>query len=168
MPEKTAQGWNCTVSEMAEITGLTRKTIHDAIAAGCPVVKQGKGGKGNPTIIRFYDCLQWRDAKRPSKDVERNQTKERLDAIRIARAELDLAERIGDLVHFSELLPYIRDKLVICRQLLCEIPKEMRERFGGEAGSYCDMRITQTLNTLGSGTGLGGIEEHARGITKSR
>jgi phage terminase Nu1 subunit (DNA packaging protein) len=168
MPEKTLKGWNCTIGELAEICGLTVKAIRDAVSAGCPVIKAGKTGKGNATVINVHDYLEWRSARRPNKDIGGNGTKERLDAIRIQRAELELAKATGDLIHFRELAPFVQDKLMGFRQALYQIPPEMRQQYGSEAGAFCEKRIRETLNHLAGGAGIGGIEEHARDIAKSR
>lgn len=161
MPEKTLKGWNCTISEMAEITGLTRKTIHDAILSGCPVVKQGKTGKGNATIINMNDYLRWRNTKQairekagPKGDGNSDDAnpRNRIAETKASIIELQLAEKRGDLFHFKDLMPYLKDKMVIFRQAGATLIEDVRDRFNNkEIGDFVEKKVIAMMNNLANG-----------------
>lgn len=149
MPEKTNRGWNCTVAEIAAGFGLTRKTVHDMVAAGLPVVISGKGGRGNPTVINLRDLYEWISGRKsPKNDGKLN----RLEEIRIERAELELAERRGDLVHADDFGPFVEDKFVEMRQTLVnDVVIAVRERCGNEAADIVYALNAAALNATARG-----------------
>lgn len=164
-----------TIPQLARLFGLSQKQIRDYVAEGLPVAIPGK--RPNPHQINTADFFHWciarRDAdnrlrKKSDSNSATDDVKEKLNGIRIQKAELELKKATGTLIDFRELVPFVQDKLLGFRQALYQIPPEMREQFGSSAGAFCERRIRETLNHLAGAAGLGGVEAHAREIAKPR
>lgn len=153
MAEKTARGYNCTVSELAEYTGLARKTIHDTIKNGCPVVETGTGGSGHATIINVYEFMMFREGRGRGQRSNDGDAKSQLDAIRIERAQLDLSERRGDLFNLSDWTPLVESAIVVARNRFNEISREIIDEFSdvariGQIGRAVQNKISAAINRM--------------------
>jgi phage terminase Nu1 subunit (DNA packaging protein) len=163
------RGKPLSTQEFAALMDVTSHQIREFINDGMPVYKLG--GKGKQHILSSADCISWlRQRKgnglvgRPPKEIDENDPKSRINAIKVERAEIDLAEKRGDLIHTADLSPFIDDKMVIMRGEFVQIPEEFREEFPeappiGRMVRWLNDRITGTLNRLA--TGLKGVPKEA-------
>ena len=154
-----ARGKAVSVPELAEILDLTPPRIRELITEGMPVFE--RGGKGISHILSTADCIYWymernkiiRRGNYPEipKEKEPNDQKTRITDTKIAIAELQLAEKRGDLFHFSNWLPFIKDKLVIFRQTMAAVVDKVRDRFGNETARFVEREIAVAMNNLSRG-----------------
>src|SRR4051812_29403577 len=138
--EKTAKGWNVTLSEFSEISGLTKKTLKDAVNGGCPTIKRGKAGKGTPTIINVNEYLRWREERRPKNGAD---PKQREHSARAELAELELAKRHGELVYVADIEPMTKQVFFELRTMMLEA----FEQFNGTQATGKEL-ITRILNQV--------------------
>jgi hypothetical protein len=130
------RGMAVSVVELGRLLDIVPGRIRELLAEGMPIHK--KGARGQPHVLSSADCIDWlierqkraNPVGRPpstAKEPEANSTKARIDAIRIEKAELDLAEKRGDLFHFDDLKPFIEDACVDLRVGLVGASEQFRE-----------------------------------------
>ena len=154
------RGLSLTVSELAQAWDLTDARIREFLREGMPIAIQSPK-KGQPHLLSLADCTEWRLDKskkagyvgRPPKEKVENDAKSQLDAIRIQKAELDLAERRGDLIHANIFVPYLDDKMVALRVALAALAQEVAEEFPdipgiGRVIRFIAKRIGEKLNSF--------------------
>lgn len=118
-----------------------------------------RGGPGKQHVLSTADCKDWvveraRKDYRGGKTAEKptDDTKSQINNIKLQRAQIELDERRGDLFHFSQLGPFIKDKLVNFRNAGMAVADRLRERFGPEVGKVAKAEITAMLNELSRDT----------------
>lgn len=128
--QQTDKGWLLTRAEFAQAFNITVKTVDDNIASGMPIAIKGKGGRGNPSFINLADARNWMLGKAErSNSQARQEAKSELDAIRLERARLELAEKRGDLIHMSDWQTIVEEDYVNTRNELARVSTEIREEY---------------------------------------
>lgn len=153
---KTPRGKSLSVPELAEILDVSNQRIHQLTREGMPVFERGHGKMGN--TFSSYDAIWWyieyeqkkrRGAAKENPDAP--DTKQRIADTKMAMAELQLAERRGDLFHFKDWIPFIKDKLVVFRQVMAQVVENIRDRHGNNIAKDVEREIARGLNALSQG-----------------
>lgn len=150
------RGKAITIIELAEFLDVSDQRIRQLMREGMPVFE--KGVKGKQTILSSRDTFWWyveyeQKKKRgaaPSNSAP-DDAKSRITETRAQMVELQLAERRGDLFHFSDWLPFIKDKLVVFRQAMQTVTENVRDRYGNEVAAFVDKQTTASVNSLSNG-----------------
>src|SRR5712691_9150336 len=105
-----------TIPQLSRLFRLSQKQIRDYVAEGCPVAIRGTAP--NPHRINpadfFHWCLAKRDAdnrlKKKASGGPIDQAKARSAAALAEKHELELLMMRGELFHFADLMPFLKDK----------------------------------------------------------
>lgn len=116
--------------ELAELFGVSPRTIRNWQADGMPVEGQRNGRK----IYEAADCISWRveqaraKARRAAADVEaeglptKQESQRRRAAVRAREAELDLAEREERIVDRAAFREVLSELLSVLRRAILNVP----------------------------------------------
>src|SRR5438105_813751 len=141
-----------TIPQLSRLLRLSQKQIRDYVAEGCPVAIPGKAPTPHQinTADFFHWCLAKRDAdnrlKKRANGGPVDEAKARSAAALAAKHEIELAIMRGDLFHFADLVPFLKDKMVGIRQAMISISQELRPRFGDELADAVHELTAQHLN----------------------
>lgn len=145
----------CSTSEIAEFLGVSYETVQNDIAKGAPISE--RGGKGKQHQIAAGEYVRWmvrRAAEREDGDLLN------YDAARTRKmnadaqvAELDLAERRGEVVEVGAVVSVVTDMLAEIKAKLLSIPSRLAHRLAAvgtreAAMEILEKEITGTLNEL--------------------
>jgi hypothetical protein len=119
-----------TVKQLAELIGVNTHTVRLYIENGMPVAENG--GKGIPHKIDMRDAWKW--AFETRNKGQRGRPKQageddRIQAIKIEMAEIELAKKRGDLFHLGDWVPLIEEALIAARQRFVNISGDFQSEF---------------------------------------
>jgi hypothetical protein len=143
------------------------RMLTDWMKAGMPGTA---GGRGIPGRFPIEEMVAWAkdnlDDLKPEGDeasllaLEMKRKKDRLQALAIEDREQDREERRGNILPRDEFSQFLRDAIVVARQQLLSLPKEL----AGLISDARQQRIFFNEATRATTTILGGLEaEFARG-----
>lgn len=142
--------------ELAKFLDVSDQRIRQLMREGMPVFE--KGIKGKQTILSSHDVFWWyveyeQKKKRGAAPSIPNadDSKQRINETRAQMVELQLAEKRGDLFHFSEYVPYIKNHMVNYRQTMGTVVENTRDKHGNAVARDVDGWISEALNIMGSG-----------------
>lgn len=107
---------------LAEIMGVTKKSISLWQAEGLPVAV--KGVRGKPNAYDTAEVITWFAARTAGKSLETQ--KDRLSRVQADRIEMEMATSRGHLVYAAEIAPAWAGIMVAVRQALLSIPASIR------------------------------------------
>lgn len=158
MSDDKPRGKPLTVIELAQLLDVSEQRVRQLTREGMPLFS--RGGNGIPNIYSSYYALWWyieyeqkkkRGAAPTISSNDPGDSKHRINETRAQMVELQLAEKRGDLFHFSDWGPYVKDKMVNYRQSMGTVVENTRDKFGNEAARAVDGWISEALNMMGSG-----------------
>lgn len=152
-------GRTVTKAELSEILGLSLPTIESMVRRGCPWKR--KGSKGRAYQFDTADVIAWRETRiREDRAAEREAqviNLERERALKTAAerrlAELELAQRSGELVHVDDVAARIESEYANVRARLLLIPTKLapriaRMRKAAEARAAIHAEVREALHEL--------------------
>lgn len=150
-----------TLAELVEILDVSPKAVRDMlISPSFPIHEKGRRGKSH--LFDTAAVINWlkererkRAAEKPNRD---NDGRDKLAAIKIQRAELELKRATGTLFDLNDWGPFIRDKMLAFRQSMDTVAINTREKFGSEVAKFVDKEITAAINAYHRG--LSGIPDN--------
>lgn len=155
-------------TEIANIFGVTARTITEWQAAGMPVAVQG--GPGVPGEYDSAACIRWQ-VEREVRKVQGESPKDRLARLQGDDLEMKLAHQRGKLIDTSTVEPAMRAAIVSARERICGEPARMAILLEGldRAGREAKLRglFDEVLVKLSNWQQVGtdGIEEdHGRAV----
>ncbi len=109
-------------TEIANIFGVTARTITEWQAAGMPVAVQG--GPGVPGEYDSAACIRWL-VEREVRKVQGENPKDRLARLQGDDLEMKLAHQRGKLIDTATVEPAMRAAIVSARERICGEPSRM-------------------------------------------
>jgi phage terminase Nu1 subunit (DNA packaging protein) len=116
-------------TEIAELFGVSARTITEWQAAGMPVAVLG-----GPGVSGEYDgpaCIRWL-VEREVRKVQGESPKDRLARLQGDELEMDLAERRGRLVEAGAVEPMMRAAIVSARERIRNEPARIAAALEGK------------------------------------
>jgi phage terminase Nu1 subunit (DNA packaging protein) len=111
--------------------GVAHETVRKWVAAGCPAVRKSDGSKGgagwqfsSADVIAWYAAREKASVKR-GEHVDLDEAKRRKLAAEAELAELDAAERRGDLVKIADVAAIVAEEYGACRSRLLGMPTKL-------------------------------------------
>ena len=102
---------------IADVLGVSAKTVVQWQEAGMPVLERGRPGV--PSIYESADCVRWCIDREVTKAVG-EKPKDRLDRVRAEAIEMDMAVKRGQLIAADAIEPRMRAAIVSARELLSQ------------------------------------------------
>lgn len=156
-------------TEIANIFGVTPRTITEWQAAGMPVAVQG--GPGVPGEYDSAACIRWQVEREVRKVQGPEAPKDRLARLQGDDLEMKLAHQRGKLIDTATVEPAMRAAIVSARERICGEPSRMAilleglDRAGREAKlrALFDEVLVKLSNWQQVGTDGDG-EAHGRAV----
>jgi phage terminase Nu1 subunit (DNA packaging protein) len=126
----------CTVPQLAALFRVTPKTVHTWVKDGLPVIKQGRQGAGNRTLIGLRAAVDWYFENEDG-DLDLSRERAMLAQSQRKRIDLDMRVRERELMPVSEALDHFGAILTDCRARLIQIPDAV--------GQFCDPKYAPVV-----------------------
>jgi phage terminase Nu1 subunit (DNA packaging protein) len=122
------------IEAFAQLIEVTVQSVRAWIGEGMPVAKHGRQGPGQGAVVRTADALVWflREKKHPA--VQRGEwdaQRTRLAAAQAEKAELDLAERRGELADLNTIAEELGKLFSVHRSQLLSVPTKLSPQLVG-------------------------------------
>jgi len=149
----------CSKARLAELLGLSLKTIDHMVRKGCPAHRNG--AKGKPWQFDVAAVARWREqqavanAPRP-KVVDLDALKAQKMQLDIEAAELELARQRGDVVAVESTEQLIDEVFSTLRSRFLQLPSKLaprviRAKSPAKAQTLLDIEVRQILEELSTG-----------------
>lgn len=139
-------------TQLAEIHGVTDRTVTDWQKAGMPVRALGGPGRGHENQYDVAACIEWR-IQRALAGAQVESAKERKDRLEGDRIELQLAKEAGLLVALEEIEPLWTSAILAAKSGLMEGVYRLKAELDAAYGVDVDValledHVAQTLARL--------------------
>lgn len=162
----------CNLNELAAHLDVTRQTVDRWLKAGCPYVTKADRDAGKEWELDLAAVVDWRKDREVEKAIGTasgatiDEAKRRKTAAEAELAELDLAERRGQVVAVAAVMKFFGDQVSSARARLLALPTKAAPLMVPitdvvEAREQLDAIVRECLNELSGydagkfGSGLG-------------
>lgn len=170
-------GRTFSLIEVAGLLGVDRGTVYKWLQSGCPYVEKPVTKRGEGWKLDLAEVVRWRE-KRAAENaaggskIDVDEAKRRKIAAEAALAELELAERRGEVVAIEDVVAVVSDQFTACRARLLSVAHKTGPLVAPvtdivECVNLIDRAIREALDELagydGRGEGVisGGVGEGA-------
>lgn len=114
------------MGDLAVILGVSRATVQSWVKRGCPAVQKGRNGR--PWQFNTAEVIEWRSqqianaAIGETRSLDMDEAKRRKVAAEAAMAELELAQKKGELVEIESVGELIEEEYARVRARLLGLP----------------------------------------------
>ncbi len=132
----------CNKSKLAEIHGVTERTLSDWANAGMPVRSSGGRGRGVENQYESSETIEWR-LQRAVSGYQVESAKERKDRLEGDRIELQLAKEAGLLVAVEEIEPLWASAILAAKSELLEGVYRLKSELDALFGIAVDVALLE-------------------------
>lgn len=128
---------------IANVFGVSVKTIHEWHGQGLPIASRGSPGK--PSEYETLACINWLIDREVSK-VMSERPQDRLARVQADKIEMENTERRQLLIPADQLEPKLRAVLVAARELWCDEPERLARKIPGKPTREIEELLTSAFD----------------------